>query len=157
MKTENMKPYVICTNKRGVFYGYADEDELTNNPKPKIYNARMVLYWSSDCCGVVGLAARGPIGDSRITPAVEDIVLHEPIEATFLCSDYAAKLFDKFVGGIAIGKDEPFDRGHYIESVVNDLVAEIELNVDDESVITDDALIKLREAVSIVADGISKK
>tara|TARA_Y100001951_G_scaffold33199_2_gene26191 strand:- start:48825 stop:49055 length:231 start_codon:yes stop_codon:yes gene_type:complete len=53
----------------------ADKDPEAGKPI-KLRNARMVLYWSSECGGLFGLAANGPKTNTRITAAVET---HEDI------------------------------------------------------------------------------
>lgn len=51
--------------------------EVDEMPKPgeavTIRNARMILYWDSSCGGLLGLAAKGPSGDTRITHAVPQV------------------------------------------------------------------------------------
>ena len=77
---ENHRPLVICTNKRGVFFGYVDNDGPTNEQihdgaTVTVKKARMAVYWDRDTRGVLGLAATGPTEGCRIGPAVDSITL----------------------------------------------------------------------------------
>ena len=77
---ENHRPLVICTNKRGVFFGYADNDGPTNEQihdgqTVVLKRARMAVYWDLDTKGVLGLAATGPMPGCRIGPSVGSITL----------------------------------------------------------------------------------
>ena len=67
-----MKPYIVCTgeNGRAVIYGYCEADPIAGQPII-VHKARMVLYWSSECGGLLGLAARGPQTKTRLTHAVD--------------------------------------------------------------------------------------
>jgi len=68
-----MKPYIVTTEFRGVFFGYADDvsgDTIT------LTKARNAIYWSSKTGGFMGLASDGPGAGSRIG-AVSDIVLRK--------------------------------------------------------------------------------
>ena len=68
-----VKPLVVTTDKRGVFFGYA---ELTKNTTIRLTDAQMCVYWSSDVKGVVGLAADGPSRSCKIGPPAPAITLH---------------------------------------------------------------------------------
>lgn len=48
---------VVCTDKRGVFFGYT-ADPLAD--PIHLSDARMCIYWTSKIGGVAGLAATGP-------------------------------------------------------------------------------------------------
>lgn len=86
------QPVVVCTQHRGVFFGYTDD--LLAEPIV-LRGARMALYWSSKTGGVQGLAAKGPTdavtGDgargSRIGEA-SDAVLRD-VTAVFPCTPEA--------------------------------------------------------------------
>lgn len=64
--------YLICcgTNGRVVLVGYSDAEPIAGQPIV-LTNARMVLFWSAECGGLLGLAASGPKGKTRITKTVE--------------------------------------------------------------------------------------
>lgn len=65
-------PVLITTNKdlRGVFFGYIDFEDAD---KDTIYaeDIQMCVYWSANVCGVLGLAASGPLKGSRVTQPVK--------------------------------------------------------------------------------------
>lgn len=64
-------PIILCagTSGRAVLCGYVDELPVAGEPV-LLHNARMVLRWDAACGGLLGLAAGGPRGDTRITAAV---------------------------------------------------------------------------------------
>lgn len=66
-----MKMYLVCcgTNGRAVLVGESDVEPVAGQPIT-LSNARMVLYWDAECGGLLGLAANGPKGKTRITAAV---------------------------------------------------------------------------------------
>lgn len=63
--------YLVCcgTNGRAVLVGESDTEPVAGQPIV-LNNARMVLYWDAECGGLLGLAANGPKGKTRITAAV---------------------------------------------------------------------------------------
>jgi len=63
--------YLICcgTNGRAVLVGESDVEPVAGQPIT-LTNARMILYWDAKCGGLLGLAANGPKGATRITAAV---------------------------------------------------------------------------------------
>ena len=65
------KPYIVCcgANGRAVIYGYSKVEPKPGKPI-RLEQARMVLYWSAKCGGLVGLAAEGPKDGTRITHTV---------------------------------------------------------------------------------------
>ncbi len=72
-------PVVVCTDKRGVVFGY------TSNPSARpvvLTNARMCLYWSAAVGGVFGLADIGPDSHSNISAVAPSITL-EGVTAVF--------------------------------------------------------------------------
>ena len=70
-KEKKMKkiPVLITTDKdkRGVFMGLIDPKDA-DKETIVAEEVRMVIYWSKDVCGVVGLAANGPTSGCRISP-----------------------------------------------------------------------------------------
>ena len=86
----DMQAVIVCTEKRGVFFGWTADplaDPLT------LSRARMCIYWSSYIGGVQGLAATGPTdavaerSGSRIS-AESDAILRG-ITAVFPATDAA--------------------------------------------------------------------
>ena len=87
-----MKRQVIVTtdkDKRGVFYGTLEKEE---GEKVVLTDARMVVYWSEETKGVLGLAAIGPQRGSRVTPVVPRIEL-EGKTAIIDCTKEAVEVF----------------------------------------------------------------
>ena len=67
------RPVLITTAHRGVFFGYAAD---TDGERIKLTSARLVVYWTSDVHGYMGLAATGPTRSCRIGPPA-DITLRD--------------------------------------------------------------------------------
>ena len=67
-------PMVVCTEHRGVFFGYA---EPTTEKTIRLEQCQMCIYWPSENKGVVGLANQGPISGSRVGPPAPAITLHD--------------------------------------------------------------------------------
>lgn len=63
-----LRPVVVTTAHRGVFFGYA---EKTDGETIKLKDARLCVSWSSDMKGFMGLAAFGPSSQCRIGPAAD--------------------------------------------------------------------------------------
>ena len=59
-----MRPVIICTVHRGVFFGYAED---TTGDVVHLRRAKMAIRWSEDVRGVLGLACVGPIGESLVS------------------------------------------------------------------------------------------
>lgn len=66
-------PIVVTTAHRGVFVGYADG--LPTGDTVTLRRARMIVYYSADAHGVVGIGAHGPGKNARVSPAVAELVL----------------------------------------------------------------------------------
>lgn len=86
---------VICTAKRGVFFGYTTDsgDAIIEKTKGTLRRARMCVRWSTETHGVLGLAGIGPQKGSKVGPRVPAIAL-ESITAVIDCSDEAAKAWE---------------------------------------------------------------
>lgn len=67
-KESKLRPVVITTAHRGVFFGYA---ENTDGDTIALKDARLCVSWSSDMKGFMGLAAFGPSNNCRIGPAAD--------------------------------------------------------------------------------------
>jgi hypothetical protein len=62
--TKNIeRPVIICTEHRGVFFGYATD---TTGKDVFLKRARMAIYWGTTR-GVMELAATGPTATSQIS------------------------------------------------------------------------------------------
>ncbi len=62
-KSSKLRPVIICTEHRGVFYGWADD---TNGDRIHLKNARMAIYFGTQR-GVMQLAETGPTSSSKIS------------------------------------------------------------------------------------------
>jgi hypothetical protein len=82
-KTE--RAVVICTDKRGVFFGYSGD---TSGDTVTLKRARMCVYWDVATKGVMGLAAGGPTKGCKVTAAVPVAELRG-ITCVLDCSDDA--------------------------------------------------------------------
>lgn len=63
-----VRPVVVTTEHRGVFFGYAAD---TEGETIKLERSRLCLYWSADVRGFMGLAANGPTKSCRIGPEAD--------------------------------------------------------------------------------------
>ena len=59
---------LVTTKHRGMFFGYAVD---TDGERIALQNARVVVYWSPDMHGFMGLASGGPSESCRIGPAAD--------------------------------------------------------------------------------------
>ncbi len=90
-KKATSKRVVVTTKHRGVFYGTLkklDGDNII------LSRARNCLYWSSETKGFLGLAATGPLGDSRVGPEVDSLTLMGVTSIT-PCSAAAVKRWEE--------------------------------------------------------------
>lgn len=62
--TKTTRPVLICTEFRGVFFGYTDAAH--DATVVKLENFRNCLYWEKAVGGVFGLAETGPTGSCKI-------------------------------------------------------------------------------------------
>lgn len=90
-KESDKQAVVVTTAHRGIFVGYTndkpDAETIT------LEKARMIVFFSADTRGVLGLATRGPQHGSRVTPAVERITLRE-ITAVMKASPQAVEAWE---------------------------------------------------------------
>jgi hypothetical protein len=88
---KSMKPVLVTTKHRGVFFGYlngdADKETLT------LTNARNCIYWSNNVKGFLGLAVTGPLGGCRVGPAVESLTLYDMTSVVY-CTEGAVKAWE---------------------------------------------------------------
>ena len=62
------RPVVVCTEFRGVFFGYAKD---TSGDSVKLRAGRMCVYWTAEMRGAPGLAKMGPDKGCRISPPAD--------------------------------------------------------------------------------------
>jgi hypothetical protein len=90
-----LKPVVVTTENRGVFFGYAElaiKDEIT------LKDARMCVYWSSNVKGILGLAYTGPLSGCKISPPAPSIILNK-VTSVMECTKEAAEAWEKNTWG----------------------------------------------------------
>ena len=92
-KTANKtnQPLLVTTQHKGVFFGYGERSDASTIELTK---ARMAIYWSSDCRGVLGLATTGPTKGCKIGPAVNVITLRD-VTAVVEVTEEAASAWEK--------------------------------------------------------------
>lgn len=62
-ETATLRPVIVCTTYRGVFFGYADD---TSGDRIFLKRARMAIYWGTTR-GILELAELGPGQKSKIS------------------------------------------------------------------------------------------
>lgn len=90
MKNSELVPVIVTTAHKGVFFGYGVPSDA---PTIRIERARMVVYWSPDVRGVVGLARTGPTNGCRIGHQAPAITLRD-VTAVIEVSPEAAQQFE---------------------------------------------------------------
>ena len=73
-KTEKLRPVLVTTEHRGVFFGYAAD---TSGDVITLRNCRNCIYWPSGNGGFGGLASEGPAQGARIGAKVAQIELRK--------------------------------------------------------------------------------
>ena len=89
-----MKPVLITTKHRGVFFGHLEKDPENLPGSVDLVGARGCISWSSDVKGFLGLASTGPSSDCRIGPKVEEITLYD-VTAVVTCSKVAVAKWEE--------------------------------------------------------------
>ncbi len=88
---KQQRTVLVTTQHRGVFVGQTTDpgeaDPIT------LTGVRMVIYWSADSHGVLGLAKKGVTRAARVSPAVDRAVLRN-VTGVFDVTPDAAKTFD---------------------------------------------------------------
>ena len=85
-----MRPVLVTTEYRGVFFGYADE---TSGDTITLTNCRNCIYWDSKVGGFGGLASEGPNKNCRIGTRIEKIELRK-ITSVAEVSEAAVKAWE---------------------------------------------------------------
>lgn len=83
-----MRPVIITTEHRGVFFGYAED---TSGTTVKLSRARMAIYWGTKR-GLMELAETGPTSASRVS-ARADVELRK-VTAVFEVTAAAAEKWE---------------------------------------------------------------
>jgi len=84
-----MKPILVTTQHRGVFYGEVPPEQDMNARTMRLENARCAIYWATKR-GVAELAEVGPSDNSRIGSPANIAALHD-ITAVWECTPEAAQ------------------------------------------------------------------
>ena len=67
-QTVSGRPVLVCTEARGVFFGYEDS---CDGDTIKLKRARNCVYWPASAHGFLGLAHTGPVSGSRVGPPAD--------------------------------------------------------------------------------------
>ena len=89
MKMNTHRPVIVCTEYRGVFFGWAED---TSKDTIHLKDARMAIYWGTTR-GVMELAEVGPNTKSKIS-AKADIEIRK-VTAVFEVSKEATEKWVK--------------------------------------------------------------
>ncbi len=86
-----MRPVIICTKHRGVFYGQTEEptESILKSETVNLKGARMGIRWGTTN-GIMQLAETGPTGNSKVG-ARADIGLNGVTAVFEVTKDAAAK------------------------------------------------------------------
>lgn len=90
MAKKAKRPVIVCTEHRGVFFGYADD---TSGDSIQLERARMAIYFGTQK-GVMQLAETGPTGSSKIS-ARADIEVRK-VTCVMEVTEAAAKAWEDF-------------------------------------------------------------
>lgn len=82
-----MKPVLVTTQHRGVFFGLVPEDQDMTARTMALKSARCAIYWSTKS-GVAELAEIGPNDSSKIGSVADIEALHD-ITAVWACTPQA--------------------------------------------------------------------
>lgn len=89
----DMKPVLVTTEHRGIFFGYVKSDERLP-VEITLAKVRNCIYWSSDVGGFLGLAAAGPNKNCRIGKQVDELRIFK-ITSVAPVNDGAAKAWEQ--------------------------------------------------------------
>lgn len=71
-----LKPVVVTTKHRGVFFGWADPATL-GQPTLTLQRCRNCIRWAASIGGFLGLAKTGPDQNCRIGAEAPTVLLHD--------------------------------------------------------------------------------
>ena len=86
-----MKPVLVTTKYRGVFFGYLNGEAASETLT--LANARNCVYWNQETRGFLGLAVTGPKPGCRVGPAVAELTLYD-VTSVVGCSEEAVKAWE---------------------------------------------------------------
>lgn len=87
-------PIIVCTEYRGVFFGYVDKFPESIPQEIKLYRSKMCVYWSEKVKGIMGLAENKNLSGCKITGEIPSILLNR-ITAIMEVSSEAEKAWQK--------------------------------------------------------------
>jgi hypothetical protein len=92
---KQLRPVVVTTEHRGVFFGYTelDDNALLDVKSIVLKSARNCVRWSGTR-GFIGLAANGPTPTSRVGPKAPTFVAHK-VTSVIECTPTAAEAWEK--------------------------------------------------------------
>lgn len=74
---EKPVPVIVCTEFKGVFFGYVDQFPQSIPTEIRLTKSKMCVYWSADVNGVMGLASKHKFTNCKITPEIPSILLNK--------------------------------------------------------------------------------
>ena len=97
MDVKDMQPIILCGGSQGraIIFGRVPADPVPGEPVT-LYGARMVIRWAAECGGLLGLAAEGPKGDTRMTPGKVARLGDQAWQQWMTVGAEAAKAFDQW-------------------------------------------------------------
>jgi hypothetical protein len=90
-----MRPVIVTTKNRGVFFGYAAEEHNDAESTIRLSKMRNCIYWTSSVGGVFGLAQTGPLAGCQIGASVPSATLLGVTSVTE-CTPKAAETWESF-------------------------------------------------------------
>ena len=76
-----MKPVLVTTEFRGVFFGYVKNDKKLPE-EITLTKAKNCIYWSASVGGFLGLASKGPDSQCKIGALVNELTLYKITSVT---------------------------------------------------------------------------
>jgi len=88
MSDNGTRAVIVCTEHRGVFYGYAskDSDAIVRDRVVTLDKCRMAIYWGTTR-GIMELAETGPTSKSKISARARATL--NAVTAVFAVTDAA--------------------------------------------------------------------
>jgi len=92
MATKKLKPVLVTTQHRGVFFGYVPANQDMTARTMALTGARMAIRWNTTK-GVAELAELGPNKQSKCGSRADIAALHD-IMAVWLCTEAATAAWE---------------------------------------------------------------
>lgn len=73
---------VVTTLHRGVFFGMADRNKLSEKVM-SLKQCKCCIYWAASIGGFLGLASVGPNKDCKIGKEAQEVLLHDVTSVSF--------------------------------------------------------------------------